>query len=309
MHFLFLFIDGVGLGPNDPQTNPLARAALPNLLTLLGGCKLVRDTINQHGEAWTTDQATLLPLDPILGVDGPPQSASGQAAILTGINIPKILGYHYGPKPNTEIKAHLIEGTIFHHLTQRGFRTALLNAYPQTYFDRINSKRGIPGAVAMAVQSTGIPLKTTEDMISGSALSADFTGEGWRDRLKIPNVPIYSLYESGRKLAEMSRSYDFAFFEYWLSDYAGHRADMEQSCRLLESFDAMLGGLIEGWRDTKGLIFITSDHGNLEDITTRKHTYNAVPGLVVGPAKLRQVFTSHLHNLADIAPSILKLYD
>ena len=45
-------------------------------------------------------QVSLLALDAGLGVEGLPQSATGQAVLLTGVNIPAELGYHYGPKPN-----------------------------------------------------------------------------------------------------------------------------------------------------------------------------------------------------------------
>ncbi len=309
MYFLFLFIDGLGLGQDDPESNPLANAVMPNITNLLEGRKLVRDSIGKNGEPFITKYATLHAIDPILGVEGYPQSATGQATILTGINIPKILGYHFGPKPNPEIKHLLEEGTIFHVLTQRGYHVALLNGYPQSYFDHMNTGRRLPGAIAMAVKLAGIPLKNTDNMKAGQALSADLTGQGWRDRLNIQGIPIYSPTESGTQLAKLTLEYDFAFFEYWLSDYAGHRADMEQSCQLLEMFDEMLGGLIEGLKDSKGLILLTSDHGNMEDITTRRHTRNPVPGLVIGPQFLRDQFVIGLKTLADITPAIYNFYD
>ena len=41
MKFLFLFMDGVGLGADDAEINPLAGAEMPNLTALLGGNRLV----------------------------------------------------------------------------------------------------------------------------------------------------------------------------------------------------------------------------------------------------------------------------
>ena len=41
MKFLFLFMDGIGLGPDSPETNPLAAAHMPHLTELLEGHKLV----------------------------------------------------------------------------------------------------------------------------------------------------------------------------------------------------------------------------------------------------------------------------
>ena len=40
-HVLFLFLDGVGLGPDDPMVNPFAAARMPNLTELLEGRRLV----------------------------------------------------------------------------------------------------------------------------------------------------------------------------------------------------------------------------------------------------------------------------
>jgi 2,3-bisphosphoglycerate-independent phosphoglycerate mutase len=309
MHFLFLFLDGVGLGPDEPDINPFALAHMPNLMGLLGGCRLVRDTLGDLAKPAITDQATLLGLDATLGVDGPPQSASGQAAILTGVNIPAVLGGHYGPKPNPEIRSCLRNGNLFHRLKERGYRTALLNAYPQSYFDAIDSGRRLPGAVAMAALEAGIRLKTTSDLFEGRAISADFTGRGWRERLRIPDTPVLTLSQAGERLARLSRSYDFTFFEYWISDYAGHRSDMDQSVQVLQNFDAVLGGLISAWDPNRDVILITSDHGNLEDNLTRKHTRNLVPGLIIGPQNQRERLRQSLTDLTDITPAILKLFE
>ena len=49
MNFLFLFIDGVGLGPDDPKSNPFANADMPNLMGLLEGRKLVLESFGKNG--------------------------------------------------------------------------------------------------------------------------------------------------------------------------------------------------------------------------------------------------------------------
>ncbi|NJN44813.1 MAG: hypothetical protein HC806_08920, partial [Anaerolineae bacterium] len=123
MNFLFLFLDGVGLGSDDPSINPFAAAHMPNLQTLLGGQKLLAGSI-----PLSNDRATLLALDPNLGVHGLPQSASGQATLLTGKNVPAIIGEHYGPKPNPPIAEILQAETLFSTLNANGLQTALLAA-------------------------------------------------------------------------------------------------------------------------------------------------------------------------------------
>ena len=127
MHFLFIFIDGIGLGPNDISSNPFAKALLPNLNSLIGNKKLVIETLEENGYRITSKLATFLGLDANLGINGHPQSATGQATILTGINVPKKLGMHFGPWPNEEIRTLLRENSIFTVLKSRGFKSILLN--------------------------------------------------------------------------------------------------------------------------------------------------------------------------------------
>jgi phosphopentomutase len=72
----------------------------------------------------------------------------------------------------------------------------------------------------------------------------------------------------------------------------------------METFDGVLGGLMEVWND--GLILVTSDHGNMEDLSTRKHTDAHVPALVIGDKAAREEFTREMKALTDIAPAIWK---
>jgi hypothetical protein len=61
MKVLFLFLDGIGLGKNDPEINPFAKVDLPNLENLLAGNKLVMDTISKNssnGSGLVTERAT-----------------------------------------------------------------------------------------------------------------------------------------------------------------------------------------------------------------------------------------------------------
>lgn len=64
---------------------------------------------------------------------------------------------------------------------------------------------------------------------------------------------------------------------------------------------------MENWDDTEGLILITSDHGNLEDLSTRRHTLNPVPLLIIGAQSLRDEFFHRIKDLAGVAPAILEL--
>jgi hypothetical protein len=299
MRVLFIFLDGIGLGENNPSTNPFANASMPNLTSLLDGRLLLSESAPFHGE-----RASLLAIDAAIGVDGLPQSATGQAVLLTGKNIPAELGYHYGPKPNPQVAAYLKDDTLFSNLAKAGKKTALLNAYPPRYFDGIDSGKRLYSSIPLAVTNAGIPLFRHDDLFAGNALSADFTGEGWRTMLGFIDVRVMQADEAGRKLAAVAKEYDFSLFEYWASDYAGHGQEMDTAVRLMETFDGVLGGLVEEWNE--GLILVTSDHGNMEDLSTRRHTDAPVPALVIGGKAAREEFTRDMKSLTDIAPAIWK---
>lgn len=303
---LFLFLDGVGLGLPDPLTNPFVTAELPAFRALLGGQPLLSSTPRVE-----TERALFIPTDANLGVPGLPQSATGQATLLTGYNVPQLNGGHWGPKPNAFITSLLQRENLFRTLVAQGRSAALLNAYPQRYFDAIQSGRRNYSAIPLAVTSAGLPLFNTADLRAGRALSADFTGEGWPEPEPPPllSAPVagaglpYTPQAAGQKLAEVARGYDFAFFEFWLSDYLGHRGSLEEARGLLERLDAVLGGLLAAWDDAD-LIVITADHGNLEDLSHRHHTANPVPTLVVGDA--RREFAEGLTDLTHVAPAVLR---
>jgi hypothetical protein len=299
---LFLFLDGVGLGKADPDHNPLAAARMPALVDLLGGRRLVAGAAPYHGP-----RASLLEVDARLGVPGTPQSATGQAALLTGRNVPDLIGEHYGPKPNPAIAAQLENGNIFHAVLRMGRSAALLNAYPPRYFDAIRSRRRLYSAIPLAATAAGVPLMTEHDLRAGRALAADFTGQGWAAQPDFPPAPVYPARAAGALAADLARQYDLTWFDYWPSDIAGHHRDMPAAVRLLETFDAVLAGLVEAWADRPDLIAISSDHGNLEDLSERGHTLNPVPALLIGPNSLRQSFADGLRDLTHIAPAILRV--
>jgi hypothetical protein len=299
---LFIFLDGVGLEDSTPKQNPFIAAPMPELSKLLDGRKLLASSTPFHGE-----HATLLSIDACLGVEGNPQSASGQAALLTGRNVPAEIGMHYGPKPNPPIAEILKEDNLFCMVKRRDGSSSLINAYPPRYFEAIQSGHRLYSAIPLAITEAGLDLKTAEDLQAGMALAADFTGAGWVAQPNFPPAPVYSSEEAGSKLAQLSQSYDLTWFEYWPTDYVGHRGTMDEAITLLKTFDTVLGGLVDAWNDRQDLIVITSDHGNLENLSARGHTRNPVPALLIGPRELRHDFATGLKDLTGFTPAILRM--
>lgn len=296
---LFIFVDGIGLGDDNPEINPFVVAKLPILNALTNGKKWIRGIGRQISE-----RAVFIPTDPRLGVAGRPQSGSSQAVILTGKNVPEILGRHYGPKPDKTTRNLLEEDNFFKRVIQRGKRAALLDGYPQKLLADIARGYKLPSSIQYAAIHSGQNLFTQDDVLAERALTAEYTGYAWRDYLKLDNTPIFSPQEAGRKMVELARNYDFAFHSHWMTDYVGHRGPFEHGVDLLEILDGVLEGILDIWNDDEGLVVLTSDHGNMEHIGDRKHTENDVPTLIIGAGK--EIFAEGLTTLMDFVPRMGK---
>jgi len=288
------FMDGVGLGGDDPQVNPFVTARMPALTGLLGP-----DWFLAGRGRITTERLTLIPTDACLSMPGKPQSATGQATLLTGLNVPRMIGQHFGPKPNEAIADIIRRGNLFQQVTAAGGAAALLTPYPQRYFDAIQSGHRLYSAVPLAATSAGIPLMTVDDLRAGRAVSPDFTGQAWRDFLGYDDIPLLSLAAAGECIASLASDYAFSFFEHWPSDNSGHRGTLNEAVQHLEVLDMVLGGLINAWDDQAGLLIITSDHGNIEEKSHSRHTMNPVPTILVGPKHVE--WAAMVHDLSDIA--------
>lgn len=288
------FMDGVGLGGPDPAINPFVTARLPHLTGLLG-------------EGWylagrgriAAPRASLVPTDATLGLPGRPQSATGQATLLTGRNVPALVGEHYGPKPNGAVAEVIGRGTLFREVIDAGGAAALITPYPEPYFEAIASGKRLLSAVPLAAREAGLSLMDADDLRAGRAVSPDFTAQGWRDFLGYGDMPVLTHEEAGRRIAAIAAAYDFSFFEHWPTDQAGHRGTLAEAVAHLEAIDAVMGGLLPAWDDARGLLLITSDHGNLEEKGHRQHTRNDVATILVGRDHATHAET--IHNLGDIA--------
>lgn len=295
---IFLFLDGVGLGPDDPAVNPLAVAAYPGLAKLLDG----RQPTAAVGRL-STGSAELIPVDAQLGVPGRPQSATGQTAILTGVNAAQQLGVHYGPWPDARVRSILDTAGVFGRLAQAGRRGYFCNAYPQSFFDAVNRGRRLLSAVPYAAVGGGQSLLTTADLVAGRALAADFTNQAWRDHLGYADVPVYAAEQAGAVLWQIAQPYDFVFFEHWQTDILGHEQAFDGAVADLRCFDGFLTGLLAAADLAETLIIVSSDHGNVEECSHNRHTCNPALTLLLGAERSR--YASRVTALTDFVPVIL----
>jgi len=297
MHILLLFLDGVGIGRRDPAVNPFATAPMPNLRGLLSGRLPFLDEPALNGAG-----ATVVPLDATLGVPGLPQSATGATALLTGRNAPRQIGMHFGPYPNPALQSMLAQGNLFRWMQEHAGRAAFANAYPPIYLDRLARGKGRRSATTQAALAAGLPLCGFDDLRAGRAVSAFLTNERWV-QAGFGDVPIITPRQAGQRLYQVSRQHTFTLFEYFLTDIAGHRPERINPLTVLTQLDEFIGGILADFDPADSLLLITSDHGNLEDSTHRKHTLNPVPAILVGQDT--QELARGLRSLVDVTPTLL----
>ncbi|MCA0452788.1 MAG: hypothetical protein LCI00_02290 [Chloroflexi bacterium] len=300
MHILMLFLDGIGLGDSNPETNPFVTAHMPTLMGLTNGKRWLRDTGQQE-----TARSRFIPTDANLGIPGRPQSGTGQAAILTGLNVPQIIGEHYGPKPNLQTREIIANDNFFKQVKRAGKKAALLDAYPEGLHHDIARGKTLRSSIQQASYEAGQAMFGMAELKAQQALTPEWTGESWHSYLKLYDTPVYTPQEAGKLLVKISRQYDFAFHSHWMTDHVGHRGPLSRGVELLELFDGVMAGVAEEWDDDEGLVIVTSDHGNMEEIGNRNHTENKVPTLVIGSAK--SAFADGFHDLTGYVPRMAKL--
>ena len=296
MRILTLFLDGIGLGADDERHNPFAVADTPVMRGLSNGRRWLADTGIQHSQ-----RAIFIPTDARLDVPGRPQSGTGQAALLTGVNAPQRIGRHYGPKPDAATRAIVNEHSLFKRLRERGKSARLLTAYPPRLHANWRRGKTLRSSIQLADYAANGDQFGIDDLRQRRALTAEWTTASWRGHLGLADLPDYGESAAGQLLSRLALDYDFAMHSHWMTDHIGHRGDLAQGVALLERFDRVLGGVLDDWDDHAGLVVITSDHGNMEDLSTRRHTLNPVPTIVIGAR--RADFARGYRRLTDFAPA------
>ena len=299
MHVLMIFADGVGLGREDPSTNPFFAAELPNLSSLLDG-----QIPSKKNSRIVSGSATLVPLNATLGVKGLPQSGTGQATMFTGVNAAKGIGQHFGPYPHSMLKPLLQTKNLFRQLLDRGKSVCFANAYPRQFHEAIEKRKLRYTVTTMSAKFSGIPLRGHEELKSGEAIAADITGERW-GQFGYDHLPVLTPRQAGESFYSISRHYDFTLFEYFLTDHAGHSRSMNIAVEVLERLDGFLGGVLQSFNQENSLLLFTSDHGNIEDLSTKSHTRNPVPLILVG--RRNNELSEKISGLALVTPTLIEL--
>jgi hypothetical protein len=244
--------------------------------------------------------ARAFPLDATLGMEGTPQSGTGQVALLTGESAAEIFGRHFGPWTPVRLRPVLEERSVLKRAADAGRTVAFANAYP----------RGWPGAHGgrrlagppLAARAAGALTRHEDALAAGTAVASEIVNEGWRRHLGFDALPEVTARQAGVNLARVSREADLTLFAHYATDAAGHAHDIDAAVGALSRVDALFEGVLaELAPDT--LLLVTSDHGNLEDVRTG-HTRNPALGIAVGPGA---AVAAGLADIRDVARRVLGL--
>lgn len=287
MHVLLFFVDGVGIGTRGAH-NPLD-----------GLAHAAPFAVFQDETPAPLFDGVLVRTDACLGVEGRPQSASGQTTILTGINAPALLGYHKQGFPNADLREIIANHSLFLQLQRAGVAPiTFANAYTPRFF--VERPRWV-SATTCAVEAAGLTFRTLDDVRAGHAVFQDYTNGMIIEHR--PDFPRHTPEHAAEVLAQLTAAHRFTLYEYFLTDKAGHAQDYELARQLIQGLARFVRHLLAHLDLTRTTVILTSDHGNLEDVSIRNHTRNFVPTWIWGAQ--RHEIASRIVSLADITPAIL----
>jgi hypothetical protein len=254
-------------------------------------CPVLAGLVRNHGR----------PIDPRLGVPGLPQSATGQTALLTGVNAQAMLRRHVEGFPGPELRA-VIEGeNIFSRCRDLGISATFANAYLTDDLESVRSSRR-QSVTTVATMAAFGRVRTTRDMLAHRAVCHDLTRETLAARGY--TGPTISLEQAAEDLCDVASDHQFTLFEHFLTDRAGHAMDIDRAEEVLRRFDRFLSRACDLCAKKSVTLVLTSDHGNIEDLSRCTHTTNDVPFVAVGPAATR--LHEAVHTIADVTPALLR---
>ncbi len=303
---IFLFLDGVGVGEPSAR-NPFYAAKAEFLPFFTGNPGLPGGT-------------PVKPIDPVLGVEGIPQSATGQTSLFTGENVPEMLNQHKDSYPNRWMRKLLREKNLLTDLKNRGIDAVYINAYPvysrlfteghiriepdgELHFSGefpAEFKRRISVTTCMLIAAQQQPFNE-KDILEEKALFQDFSNR-WLIQKGL-HLPEFSPEQAAEILYHASRRYDFILYEYFLTDLYAHRGSAEEQMKLINELNRLLGKLVSLMDPREDTLLLTSDHGNLEDSSVRTHTRNPVPLIVWGHEADR--LREGIDRITDVTPALV----
>ncbi len=267
MKLLMFFVDGLGLGEND-SSNPA--------LGLLDGIADIPFAAASAPAEFP--EGILLGADATGGIPGRPQSATGQAMIMCGVNTPEILGYNLTALPNEPLVKLINELGLMGALADGGVSVTASNLYTPEFFESREHRNRLPVS-SLTIRHSGAAFRFPEDYERGRALFADLTNRFLRER-GYP-IPLIAVKEAAQRMAGILEEADFVFHEYFATDSYAHKKRYRDLARALSEINHFLRELRRLTDPEETAILLVSDHGNCEDSSSADHNRNPVPVLLL----------------------------
>ena len=133
---------------------------------------------------------------------------------------------------------------------------------------------------------------------------------------KKPEMAAYEITEEVLKRLDQDK-YEFIVINFANGDMVGHTGNLKAATKAIETVDECLGTIAKKVLEMDGVLVITDDHGNCEEMINyqnkeidTEHSTNPVMLLVVGKQYLSPeapVISEPTGILADVAPTVLDI--
>ncbi len=257
MNVIFIFVDGIGIGSNNPSFNPCCFS--PHYIF--------------HPEYNIPFGGVRFGLDACLGIKGFPQSATGQTTIYTGENAAKLIGKHLFGFPNKQLQMILSRHSIFYDLILNGYKCRFINAFRPVFFTSPEIFRNIRlSATSEMNRANNLPFATIREVKKGKALYHDFTNNELIN--KGFDVPQYDAETAADILIDLSNEYNLVLYEYFLTDAAGHGKNIDFAVTEIKKIESLIFNVVKRAKELDKAVIVCSDHGNIEDLRIKSHTNN-----------------------------------
>jgi len=134
---------------------------------------------------------------------------------------------------------------------------------------------------------------------------------------KTPKMKACEITDAALSILEEGR-FRFGRINFANGDMVGHTGKLEPAIEAIETVDACVGQLVEKVMSLNGIIVITADHGNSDEMFTENngvripktsHTLNPVPFCIISADKEFPFTLSHIEKpgLANVAATLCNL--
>ncbi len=224
--------------------------------------------------------------------------------MFTGLNCAAAMGKHCEGFPGPALRRLIDENNLFLQLKKRQKKVSFADAYLLESAEELAARRFKSVTTVMALTTPEVIL-TVDDLMEDRAVMQDLTRETIQERY--PEIPIISPQRAADHLFALAAENDFTLYEFFQTDVSGHSMDYARACAVLRTYDYFLTSLVRFTEAAGITLIMTSDHGNIEDISERGHTRNPIPFVVFGPREA--VLREKVVSLQDVTPAILSAFD